>query len=258
MLKLNNIIKKDKAPEAVVGTEELFSIESNKLKDTTKELELTEGGMLVAIEDLAGEAIEGADTVGDISKEDIIPLVNRPMRQCSEGSPSDNKPSNTLFIKNEFNIYAYLFDDCAETIDTLVHMLFQATESTNIHISYCAPNATMFESIELIGAINSSKAKIDLNISYIDSALDLLLLTLKNVTLTIDNGLVICPISEWVGGSVYNMQTVIDATKDYQSMVYAKLVDNKILTEEEEIGLMRNGNMFYLSKEELEKRRNKV
>lgn len=247
MLKgLKNIINPDEQTIPEVGNEELFSIESKVIKDVA----ITEGHQLIAIEDLNEKEVSqeelGVESL--IIKDENTPPAPYVLKEDTQ------KPGNTLFIKDETNIFAYLYGECSETLDTLVHILFQADKNTNVFISYCSPYICGFEILEFIGAVGSTKANVTLKVCVVDSALDLLLFSLKNINITLENGITVSPINDCAYGTTHNIQTVLNAMKDYQATVYSTLVENNILTEIEEKALSRDGKVFFISKEDFNKR----
>ncbi len=219
-------------------------------------IELTSDGHLVAIEDIVNDDIPSKG----ISTEDItnptFPQLNAPVavpndKDDGRGECKEHKIAPTLFLKSLTNVTAYLYDNCEESVDTLIHILMQADDKVNVSISICSPLVSVYTIIELTSAIEATEAKVKLNLVDIQSAIALLLLIPKYEELSIGTGLVISPIKDMFYGPTDNIRYELNAIESYNDMVYDALKDNNILSEEECVRLTKKADIIYISGPEL-------
>ena len=248
-------VKKEVASTPVEDKPDLlFDISSNN-KPSTEEvvIEQVSDGHLIAIETLDSEDIP----LEDISTEEVVdptfPQMNNHTVNDSdkEDCCDEKKIAPTLFIKSDTNVKAYLYADCEESVDTLIHILMQATEDVSVSVSICSPYVSVYTVIELVSALEATKAKVSINLIDIKSAIGLLLLIPKYEDITIGTGLVVAPIQDFFYGSTDNVKQELKAIESYNDLVYEALADNDILTEDEITRLTKKTDIIYISGVEL-------
>jgi hypothetical protein len=258
-LNLNKLNSEGKADIIEPSQEDLFSIEANNSHEDEPKLDVEMGlsGNLVTVETMEEEEIVVTPVIGVENLEDEIPLVSAPGPQGLPTEPKEKEP-NTVYVLTPTKVHAYLHGKCSESVDTLIHLLSQATEDTEAYISYCYPMIDIYDALELVGVIGATKAKVTLDIIGVSSVVDLLLLTNEDCTINLAQNLIVTGIKEVSFGSLYNLEESLIATKNYQELVYTSLKENGILSDDEIDTLSAKGGMLYLDKTIVDSRSKKT
>lgn len=227
-----------------IDTDLLFDIGTDpKVVD----IELTQAGSLVSIEEIEESNIP----IDDISTESLAAPVFKAAVPAPTVAVKERKLAATLFLKSETNVTAYLYSECEESVDTLIHILLQATVDVRVSISVCAPHVSVHTIIELVSALEATKAKVIMNLVDIQSVIGLLLLLPKYEELTISTGLVIAPIRDFFYSSSTNVKHELLAIDSYNELVFEALADNDILTKEEVTRVYNKSEIIFLDGSEL-------
>ena len=201
----------------------------------------------IDFEKLGDEHIDTESLVADVTADNLEPTAG------GEGQKAQVAPPQTLFIKSDTQVNAFLHGMCGETLNMLIHIMAHASEAMHINISYCSPTIGMFETVELVGAIAMTKASVEVDLMTADSPVDLLMLATKaKVNLT--DGYRVEPISSYSHGNVSNMAQVIQAEMEYVKYIFSTLEEQKILSADDVSKLVEDDDIIYLDSEDIKGR----
>jgi ATP-dependent protease ClpP protease subunit len=224
-------------------------------------------GDLVAVDDLDADDIipevippKVVAPVVAPSTENLSPeeLAAAPIDKNSKAylmHPENNQtPPLPAILGKSGGIIAYLYGRCNSTVAPLLHILATANEDDKICIEINSPYLGPSDLLSVATAIETSKAKVEVNLVCGRDITHLLLYCAADEGNLLDGAQIFAPIANYTHGSAEDMQFTVEQFNDYSNMVLDYLVEKKLLNEEELSNIKDKSEIFAISTRELKSR----
>lgn len=215
----------DKMPIEDLG-EELVAIE-----DLDPKINNDEPGLeSLAVIDAKINSGNNKDKYGNCTvKKSPLILIRRTVSSIDE---ADNTVKNSYFIN--------LSEDCPYELEKTMHILYHANSDTKININISNVIYSDYSFCDLLAAITDSKANINLCISSIYRAIELLFMT-ANVSIT-------CVVDQYVNrddkfviSSDYAREVYSSSHKKHTEIIKASLIERGIISDVEADNIFNKG-----------------
>jgi hypothetical protein len=216
-------------------------------------------GELVVVEELDTEEFVSEEGNIHVSQEHFSGEQLAPTKKPTKGcipSPEDMQtpPMPAIFGGPGGKVMAYLYGRCDTTVAPLLHILATATEKQTICVEVNAPYLSPQDIMSVASAIETSKAKTEVNLVCGHDIMPLLIFCSADEGELLDGAQIFSPLTKWAQGSAEDMEYCVAQFKEYSDMVLDYLIEKKILKDTEATLIRDNAEVFAVTTREIKSR----